>query len=102
MVVGKPAPLQHCLEASCATGGRAVRLTQHRLLLTDQHVADDGAVTSAAGRGEAEQDATAECLDELCLASGGVAEEQHVGPVTHAAQDRQRAGELLRADRHQH
>jgi len=64
-------------------------------LLTDQHVADDGAVPGATSRGEAEKDSAAQRFDELRLAASSVAEEQHLGAVTHAAQDGQRAGELL-------
>ena len=83
--------------------GAAVRLAEHRLLLTDQHVPDDRAVPRASGRREAEQGTATQGGRQLGLPVGRVAEEQHVGVVGHAGQDGQGAPELLspHGDQHQ-
>ena len=75
--------------------GAAVRLAEHRLLLLDQHVPDDGALPRASGRREAKQDTATQGGRELGLPVRRVAEEQHVGAVGHAGQDGQGAPELL-------
>ena len=52
---GKPGLLENALQVPDPGTGAAVRLTEHRLLLTDQHVPDDRAVPGASGRRETEQ-----------------------------------------------
>ena len=84
--VEKPASLS-TRELSDAQRRRAVRLTDHGLLLADQHEPDNWPVQDAAGRRKAEQGTLAESRREFGLLAGRVAEEQHVRAVGHGDQD---------------
>ena len=78
MRVGKPGLVEDALEVPNPGARRAVRFAEHRLLLTDQHVPDDGTVPGTSGRRESEQSTITQGGRQLRLTVDGVAEEQHV------------------------
>ena len=75
---GESGLVEDALEVPDPGTGRAVGFAEHRLLLTDQHIPDDGAVPGTSDRGKAEHSTLTQGGRQLRVAAGGVAEEQHV------------------------